>query len=148
KELSGFKNLEIDFSNYQSILPIPYYNAGSEDYNNTIDDIDEWSRYTYQLAIYTDLPLMSSKMARTPPVYAHNLLDLLIEDDVPEAVRRLLNEKPILLAVHKRFLNDSTLHVIPDAETKPQANRAFWGANDFISQHQVAVLGGEGEVGF
>lgn len=54
-------------SDYQAILPIPYFHVGSENLDLTIDDDDPHATHAYQLSLRTGLPLLASKMSRTPP---------------------------------------------------------------------------------
>ncbi len=91
---------------YQAILPIPYYFVGSEDFDITLDDDDDWSRYTYLLHLNTGLPLMSSKMSRTPPLMNKRLMEFVAYDSLDKDLKEKLNNKPILVAVNKRLLTD------------------------------------------
>jgi len=137
--LKPMDQLQINFKDYQAILPIPYYNAGSEDGENTIDDIGEWSEFTFQLSDYSQLPLMSGKMARTPPIYAALLFNL-IKDTIPDEIKIKLSKKPILVVVNRKFLNDSTINVIPDKNDRPNAALSYWKSNDFINRHRVKLI--------
>lgn len=88
---------EIDTQAYQAILPIPYYHVGSEEYDFTIDDDNDWSRYTYQLQLHTNLPLMSVKLSRTPQLLASQMAQFLLEPETPTTLHAYLNKKPILV---------------------------------------------------
>lgn len=107
-EMKPFDSIPVNFEEYQAILPIPYYNVGAEDGNITLDDIDDWSAYTYQLCYKSKLPLMSSKLSRTPPEFAEKMLGIFINDSIPSDIRRLMNGKPVLVAYHKYWINDSS----------------------------------------
>lgn len=88
---------DLDYDAYQAILPIPYYHVGCEEYDFTIDDANEWSRYTYQLQLKSHLPLMSVKLSRTPQLFASQMMQLLLEPQSPGTLHEYLNDKPILV---------------------------------------------------
>lgn len=88
---------ELPFQEYQAILPIPYYNVGSEDYSLTIDDSDSWSKYTFQLQLASRLPLMSVKLSRTPPAYAAQYIDLFLKETIDPAMLQAMQNKPVLV---------------------------------------------------
>ena len=88
---------ELDDTLYQAILPIPYYNIGNNKPDWTINADKNWQRLTFQLSLYTGLPLMSMAMSRTP--LQHSLHQYSIFQDEPpnfELVQRLTNQ-PILV---------------------------------------------------
>lgn len=145
--LKPMSQLQINFKDYQAILPIPYYNAGSEDGDNTLDDLRPWSEFSFQLSTYCKLPLMSGKMSRTPPVFASALINLII-DTIPNEIKKKLNSKPILITVDRAFLNDSTISVIPDRNKRPKAALAYWKSNDFTNRHTVKLIDSLGSVYF
>ncbi|WP_157977014.1 hypothetical protein [Taibaiella helva] len=140
KEMAGFRSLRIPFDQYQAILPIPYYNAGSEDYSVTFDDIHEVSRFSFQLGLYSHLPLMSCKMSRTPPAFSKAFYALVSGDSCSPAMRSKLNSKPILVVVHRALLRDSTQRTIPNAEAEPAKNEAYWRANQLVERNQLQPI--------
>ncbi|HMU68796.1 MAG TPA: hypothetical protein PKC38_02240, partial [Chitinophagales bacterium] len=71
--------------------------VGCEEYDFTIDDANEWSRYTYQLQLKSHLPLMSVKLSRTPQLFASQMMQLLLEPQSPGTLHEYLNDKPILV---------------------------------------------------
>lgn len=88
---------DINYADYQAILPIPYYNVGSEDYPYTIDDVDAWSAFTYRLQLKSALPLMSVKLSRTPKTFAHDYIQMFLDGEMPETLKDNMNDKPILV---------------------------------------------------
>ena len=92
----------IDFSDYQAILPIPYYHARAEEAEYSLDPIEEWCTATYQLSLTTHLPLMSSKMSRAAMNQGKSLFSLFTETPVPTLLRDELSAKPILIFYSKR----------------------------------------------
>ena len=95
KELSAIPTF--DSNEFDAILPIPYYHVGSEVRGFIIDDNDDWSRKTYQLAIKNGLPLISAKMSRTPLVFTNELFNLLLGSPSDHLLSRL-SKKNILVA--------------------------------------------------
>ncbi|WP_118972658.1 hypothetical protein [Taibaiella koreensis] len=141
KEMAGFRSLRIPFDRYQAILPIPYYNAGSEDYSVTLNDIHEVSLFSFQLQYYSGLPLMSCKMSRTPPVFSRDFLMLVSRDSCSPALRARLNAKPVLLAVHRQYLRDSTqTAAVPDSKTEPAKSEAYWQANQIVERNHLQPI--------
>lgn len=149
KEMAAFKSLHIPFDQYQAILPIPYYNAGSEDYSVTLNDIEDVSRFSYQLFLYSRLPLMSCKMSRTPPAFSKDFLDLVSRDSCSPALKAGLNGKPILVAVNRKYINDSTAtFAIPDKQNEPAKNEAYWRANQLAARNGLQPIDSLGDVYF
>lgn len=141
-------HLKINFNEYQALLPVPYYNVGSEDYDHTIDDLGDFSPLTYRLSLYSKLPLMSSKLSRTPPRFSKDLLALITHDSVSAEMKRLLNDKPILVAVDRRFIHDSALSMIPNKKFHPLAYDAYWGANTLAERNHLEPIDSLGSIYF
>jgi len=148
EQLRPLQQLKISFGAYQAIMPIPYYNAGSEDYDLTFDDIGEWSNFSYQLSLFSRLPLMSSKMSRTPPAFARDLMLLISEDSCSAALKERLSDKPILLAVHRKFISDSTIVTIPNKEAHPGTYAAYWRANQLAQRNKLQPVDSLGDIYF
>ncbi len=74
----GYTDTNVDFSDYQAILPVPYYNIGSDNY---------WWPYSYilsmqqslVLSIQTGLPVTSAMLTRTSPDQTYKQLQLVTE---------------------------------------------------------------------
>lgn len=98
---------DVNVETYQAILPIPYYNVGCEDYDYTIDDNNAWSTYTYQLQLKTGLPLMSSKLSRTPPRFARQYFSIFLNPSPDEQLLNKLYSKPILVIYDSSILETS-----------------------------------------
>ncbi|PSK92612.1 hypothetical protein [Taibaiella chishuiensis] len=142
------KQLKLNFNDYQAILPIPYYLVGSEDYDHTIDDLGDMSSFSYQLSLYSKLPLMSCKLSRTPPRFSKDLLDLVSKDTAPEELKKRLNGKPILLAIDRSFIHDSTLSSIPNKEFHAEAYAAYWAANAIAERNHLQPVDSLGHIYF
>ena len=64
---------------YAALLPIPLFMVGSEDYNVTIDDHDNFSRWLYQLCYKNTMSMMAVKLSRTPVAFSDQVMDVLLE---------------------------------------------------------------------
>lgn len=127
-----FKPMKLQFPKYQAILPIPYFHAGTENYDYNIDDYGPWSLYNFRLNLYTGLPLMSSKMSRTPNAHAVSLFNLVIYDQVDTSLRRLLNDKPVLVALNKTYIETN-----PGAPEDDSAMVHYLKMNEFVARNHL-----------
>jgi len=134
--LQQFKPLKIDYRQYQAILPLPYYIAGSEDYTHTIDDNDDYSTYTMQFSLFSKLPLMACKMSRTPPTFSVQLLDFVANDQISPEFKSRLNHKPILIMLNKDLLKDTNASFIPSAN-QAIARALCLRTLKFVERHQL-----------
>ena len=120
--------------NYQAILPIPYYFVGSEDYDITVDDDNDWGTFTFELQLNTGLPLMSCKMSRTPVPVNKMLIEFVAYDSLSKELKTKLNHKPILVAVNKRLLTDMSGPNIPH---NGNAAKLYTGCLQFTDRHHL-----------
>ncbi|MFZ1632240.1 MAG: hypothetical protein WAT43_00090 [Chitinophagales bacterium] len=100
---------DINYNDYQAILPIPYYTVGNEDYNYTIDNNENWFRYTCQLQIKSQLPLISVRLSRTPVSFTKNIFTLFQGDSISATLLKQLNNKPILVIYNPKVEESSNL---------------------------------------
>jgi len=98
----------INTTEYQALLTFPFYHVGSEDYNYTIDPEDNYCIKTMQLSLATGLPLINSKMSRTPLQHTYNIFSL-FETSINDSLLNQLNDKPILVYLDKSFYDNDTL---------------------------------------
>lgn len=142
KNLQDLKNLSIKWDDYQALLPLPYYIVGCESgaYNYTIDDIPEVSQLSYQLSIVSNLPLMAGKLSRTTEPQTKLLMETLISDSLPAAIKQHLNHKPVLIFEDKNFIGDSSISIIPPPGNRPFANRVFWESQLIIKKHGLKPI--------
>ena len=124
---------------FDAILPIPYYHVGSEKLGYIIDDTNEWSRFTYQLAIKNKRPLMSSKMSRTPISYAQNQLSF-FQGNTDSEFLKLLKGKRILICESKTFKS-------PEMKDEPAKTIAA-NPKYFIEKWQPQFLKTVGDVNY
>lgn len=104
-------------SEYQAIITIPFFHAGSENYDYTIDPEDNFSTNAMQLSYFTELPLMSSKMGRTSFEQTKNLFDIYLQKKIPEDILNRLNDKKILVYVDNGFYNGNKTW--PEVQKEP-----------------------------
>jgi hypothetical protein len=88
---------EINYADYQAILPVPYYTVGSERYHYTIDEQSSWFTYNCQLQIKSGLPNMAVRLSRTPPVFVEEIFSIFIGDTINPDLYQRLSDKPILV---------------------------------------------------
>lgn len=129
----------LDIDKYQAILPLPYFNTGSEDYDYNIDPIDHWSTTIYQLSSATQLPMLLNKSGRTPLPQTYAQFDILLNYEISPLIREQLSTHPILVAYST---NETAWQGIPNFET---AKKALLNGKDFALKKelkQVAAFDG------
>lgn len=94
-------SLKIDYSKYQALLALPYYNVGSEVSPLIIDDVEALSVSSFQMVLHSGLPLMNTKLSRTVAAQAAQLDSLVAFDIMPKAIKEKLDSRPILVMVNK-----------------------------------------------
>jgi hypothetical protein len=145
QQLNSFSKVKTGFAQYQSVIPLPYYIVGSEDYSHTINDDDKWSIANMQLALYSHLPLMSCKMSRTPPQFSIDLLNMLSTDTLSTALKTRLNEKPILIEFNRKLVADSSLS---KSLPTPDCHVYYTRANEFPVRHHLQPVDSMGDILF
>ena len=99
---------QVDLDEYQAILALPYYHAGSENYNYTIDPPnDDYNTKTFQVSLIANLPLINCKMSRTGVDQTKKLINaFLFDENLPTFADDLPNDKSILVFVDRNLCND------------------------------------------
>jgi len=135
KELSNELKLalsNIEVNKYQSILPLPYYYIGSENYvkypvNSEIFKLSKLISY------HTNLPLMSSFLSRTSIWESKKLMQLFAPSFYDKKVKNDLNLlKPILVL---RNLNDT----LSDFENQIFSMSKFVYKNKQIALYSISI---------
>ncbi len=137
ESLQGVVPPHVDVKKYQAILPVPYYSLGAEDYDLSMNDDERWSNFTYRLSYRSGLPLMASKMSRTPREYSYMLMKLVAYDSLDNRLRAKLNEKPVLVIVSKRLLTDKTGENIPRDNT---AAKMYDASLNFAVRNHLSAI--------
>ncbi|MCA8832685.1 hypothetical protein [Hymenobacter pini] len=90
---------------YQAILPVPFFHVGSENLELTVDDDNAHSLHAYELALRTNLPLMASKLSRTPEEHVKQLRSIFdAQGPIPQLRQQLRQAgKPVLVLLDERF---------------------------------------------
>ncbi len=148
KDYDELGQLRINFNDYQALLPVPYYNVGSEDYDHTINDFDGFSAFSYRLSLYSHLPMMACKLSRIPPRFSEELLNLVTTDSLSLGMKRLMNDKPILVAVDRQLIKDTALWSIPDKASHQEAYKAYWAANKLAARNGLQPIDSLGSIYF
>ncbi len=96
-------------TNYDALMPLPYYHVGTEKKGFIIDDNNFWSRETYRRALHYQLPLMACKMSRTPLVTAERMFSLFSDNPDAELLGMLKGKKILIIedTVYKRVEIDT-----------------------------------------
>lgn len=104
KQFEAFK--DFPFEKYQAIYTIPMVQVGSENYDYTIDDQQEWTNQWTAMVFYSQLPTFNCKMSRTPENQAIAQIDLVKNQAIPSLIANKLNAKPILVMYSPEFVEN------------------------------------------
>lgn len=96
-----FENLNID--NYQALLPLPYFNVGSEVWGLGIDGGGYYNRMVFRTALCLNLPMMSIQSSRLPVQHTKDFFSIFLTNTPNKSLLEKLNEKPVLVLFHKEF---------------------------------------------
>ena len=128
---------DINYNDYQAILPLPYYTVGSERYHYTIDEKSTWFGYNCQLQIKSGLPNMAVRLSRTPPVFVEEIFSIFIGDTISPDLYKRLSDKPILVIYDTTIIHESRL--------EPAATVAREGAS-IITKYPMELVAEDGNV--
>lgn len=105
KEGHQFTDLDIDYSHFQAILPIPYFNIGSD---NFWWPAKGWiSQRPHTMSLQTGLPLTSAMLTRTSLSQTIHQLQLVTEPyRMPVILNDYPNDKPLLLFWDKERVHE------------------------------------------
>jgi len=136
---------------YAAILPIPLFMVGSEDYNVTIDDHGNFSRWLYQLSYKNKMPMMAVKLSRTPVTFSDQMMDVLLEQKIKDPLWTALPQKPILVTVSRQLMYQDSMAVIEQVgykDTRPKATAANNAQFAFIKNKALHYLYTKDDVDF
>lgn len=129
-------------SDYDTTLPIPFFHIGSEDYDNTIDEADHWSRWLYGFLYFNKMTTIASELSRTPPKYAAMCMELLSEPYKITELTQQLNGKNILVIVEKRYLEDpSSVEWVVGSGSSSPAHRAIVEQKKLLGMPELEKIG-------
>jgi len=94
----------LDFSRFQAILSIPYFNVGTDNFDAKVHG--RIQQKSLVLSMETGLPLLASMGNRSSVSRAYKLFQMVAEPyRVPSILQDFKNEKPLLLMVDTSHLN-------------------------------------------
>lgn len=145
EELAGIKDLiKSDYkSNYQAIVPLPYYHVGSESHDFSIDAEKIHFVKTLAFAYNVKLPLMSSTMSRTSLVQARHLYSLVNNDKPSDTLLANLNSKPLLVYVDRSYYADSSLY---GNFNLPVQRETFHHSRELTTDYQMKKIAEVGNI--
>lgn len=115
--LNGF-----DAKTYQAILPLPYFNTGSENLNRPVSDADI-VKYSFIVSLKTGLPMMGVVSARTSIGQTENILQLVLDPLRPVPVLKdLPDQRPLLLVVRPATLDENEQRIVSLAKHIASSN--------------------------
>lgn len=120
----------VNFENFQSILPLPYYHVGVSDMNLTIDGTAEQYIEMNSFSNYSKLPLMSMQNARSIIPHNQALFSIFLKDTIDQGLISKLNEKSVLVIVKKNMYSPDGKTIHPEfrwIERRPAYDVTFWG---------------------
>ncbi len=119
---------------HQSILPIPYFCVGSEsEFKYTMDANNGWGTVSMQIALESDLPMMSGLLSRTPIRVTKNLQSIFNSTPLDDLLGQM-NEEPVLI------IKDLNFFYPPIAEPKMQLLRDQTLLFIEDNMHRIQVL--------
>lgn len=98
-EVMESKEKSIDFSDYQAILPIPFYHEYTG--LGTMVDDEKVKRLSMQLSLRTGMPLMSAMLSRNSVNEAKYILQLFTPSFIEKPIQNTLNHQPLLIIYSK-----------------------------------------------
>jgi hypothetical protein len=116
------KNIDnIDFSEYQAIVPMPFYYhyIALHGYEST----NKSENISMQLSYKTGLPLMSAILSRPSVIESKNILQIFIPSYYQKTIKNDINKKPLLILFSKEEINelqnqlkDKSIKIFEDSE--------------------------------
>lgn len=103
KNIANTSLSTISTSQYQAILPIPYFNIGTEVWSLEIDGGGLYNQAMFTISLCTNLPLMSMQSSRIAVKNTQELFSIFLDKTPTPSLLKKLNDKPILVLYHKDF---------------------------------------------
>lgn len=131
---------------YAAMLPLPFYTVGAESGDLIIDDREEWSRKTYQWSVGTGLPLLASKMSRTPMSLTREMLAFVAHDSLSARLYDALQNRPVLIALNRELAADSSYR--PFSQEATLVKEFYLSSLKFAERHNLQPIDSAGPVLF
>lgn len=139
EEITSIDNPE----QFAAILPLPFFMVGSEDYNVTIDDVDEFTRWLFPFAYKNQLPMLATKLSRTPVAFSDAMMNLLLYKKADDQLMKLLPDKPLLVVVSERWMIDEpekVRNIVFDVHIRPKAKAAADAQFDLMNHPDFSLI--------
>lgn len=130
---------QINPTEFNAILPIPFYIHGSEQMDYTFMTTPQWMNETYQLSLATKLPLMSSHLTRTA-LKQHLQILSLFEDNVDKDFLKQLKGQKILVLYSEAAKDWSAI------PTNENAKRLWSNGRNFPKQYDLKEISRSGDL--
>jgi hypothetical protein len=133
--------------NYQAVLPLPLYHAGSEgtpSYN--IDPDDPHCNHTYQLSMITRLPMMTHKATRTPPEDARLIMGMLNPGGPEPALLARMDSRPLLVYLDTTYYNGQNNYYRDVLKDRPEMLALFDRTDDFMREQHMKFIRRQGNL--
>lgn len=97
----------IDFSQFQAIIPFPYFHVGSE--NVGIEPKRNSSRYPFIVSLKTGLPIVAVLSSRISLSQTYKNIALVTEPNgrIPQVLNEFKNQKDLLIVVQNQMLESA-----------------------------------------
>ncbi|MDO7875071.1 hypothetical protein Q5H93_10045 [Hymenobacter sp. ASUV-10] len=141
---------QVDSHRYQALLPLPYYHSGTDAregvINLIVDPDDPHCNVTYQLSIFSNLPLMSHKATRAITEQAQALYSMFRPGGPDPAFLARLDTRPILVFLDTAYYDGRNNYYrdLLKPEERPEMRAIFERGPDFIREQQMRRLAHQG----
>ncbi len=117
---SFLETTDINFSRFQAVLPVPYFNVGTDNFAVNVRGLIQ--QKSLVLSMQTGLPSMASMGNRSSVTRAYKLFQTVAEPyRVPAILADFKDKRPILLMVDTNYLQQHT-HLIEASNFLAQKN--------------------------
>lgn len=101
----------INASDYQAIIPLPYYLIGSEDYKKTASD--KMYKLSMTFGYHTGLPILSNYSTNTSIIESRNLYQVLAPVTYTKEIKEdIKSDKPFLIVYDKEELTSNEKNIL------------------------------------
>ncbi len=105
----------INTADYQALLVVPFYYTDTGELGFSIDPLEPWTTFSFQLAIVSNLPLFSTRSTRLPKAHAQALFSIFIGGKIDPLLLQKLSNKPILVV---QSMDDRNVPVVESSPAK------------------------------
>ncbi|RSK32502.1 hypothetical protein [Hymenobacter metallilatus] len=137
---------QIQPAQYQAILPVPFFHVGSEDLALTVDDDNAHSLHAYALSLGTNLPLMASKLSRTPQAHVQELRSIFRPQGPTPTLRAhlLAAGKPVLVLYDESYFDGTNPY--GKQQSNPLAQQLIAAGANLPQWQQLTLVAQSGKL--